>query len=236
MALRTAILAALLFAAASALPVVAKAEADAEQTLSLIRNWVAGRYDNSGQAGQDLADPRVPDDRKHRLMHQLFVPVAVPVAAIPGYLVFQQSSIDGSEDPDTIVRVGLLQFFVGEDGLVHQRELNFKELAAYKNAHRNPERFRALTPDQFRVDPACDFLLRRAPSGNEISGPIRAGACRFFSEGLRKELIADDVVTIRPDEYWFLGRFVDEAGNVMWGNASDEPVKMVRLPAENAAR
>jgi hypothetical protein len=38
-------------------------------------------------------------------------------------------------------------------------------------------------------------------------------------------------VTIRPDEYWFLGRFVDETGKVMWGNASDQPVKMRRRPA-----
>jgi hypothetical protein len=214
--------------AVPAVPVVADDGSDAEQTLSLIRSWVTGRYDNSAQAGRDLANSAVPDDRKHRLMHQLFVPVPVAVPAIPGYLVFQQSSVDGSEDPETIVRAGLLQFLVGEDGVVHQRELNFRDLAAFKNAHRDPERFRALTLEQVRFDPGCDFLLTRAPSGTEISGPIQPGACRFFSQGLNKELIADDAVTIRPDEYWFLGRFVDETGAVMWGNASDEPVKMVR--------
>ena len=163
-------------------------------------------------------------------MHQLFVPVTVEVPAIPGYLVYQQSSVDGSDDPEAITRAGLLQFFVDEQGQVRQRELNFKDLDAFKNLHRDPERMKRLTLDQFRVDPGCDFLLTLDPSGTEVAGPISPGACRFFSKGLNKELIADDAVTIRPDEYWFLGRFVDETGKVMWGNASKEPVKLVRRP------
>jgi hypothetical protein len=203
----------------------------AEQTLRHIRAWVAGQYDNSTQAAQDLANPAIPDDEKHRVMHQLFVPVPVEVPAIPGYLVYQQSSVDGSEDPPTIVRAGLLQFFVDEAGQVHQRELNFKDLDAFKNAHRDPERLKGLTLDQFRFDSGCDFLLTPSPSGREVGGPMRPGACHFFSKGLNKELTADDAVTIRPDEYWFLGRFVDETGKIMWGNASDQPVKLVRRPS-----
>ena len=207
------------------------AQGETEQTLALVRNWVTGRYDNSAQAKQDLADPSVPDDEKHRLMHQLFVPVPVEVPAIPGYLVFQQSSVDGSDDPEAIVRAGLLQFFVDEAGQVRQRELNFKDLGAYKNVHRDPERLRQLTLDQFRFDAGCDFLLSLAPSGEEVGGPMRPGACRFFSKGINKELTADDAVSIRPGEYWFLGRFVDETGKVMWGNASDVPVKLRRQVA-----
>jgi len=208
----------------------AGASADASTALGLIRQWVTGRYDNSAQAARDQANPAVPDDEKHRLMHQLFVPVSVPVPAIPGYLVFQQSSIDGTDDPEVITRVGLLQFFIDEAGQLRQRELNFKDIDAYKNAHLDQARLRGLTAAQFRVDPACDFLLRLAPSGLEVAGPMQAGACRFFSKGLNKELIADDAVTIRPAEYWFVGRFVDEKGAVMWGNASKEPVKLLRRP------
>jgi hypothetical protein len=57
-----------------------------------------------------------------------------------------------------------------------------------------------------------------------------AGTCRFFSKGLNRELTADDAVWIRPAEYWFLGRFVDSTGAIMFGNASPEPVKLVRRP------
>jgi hypothetical protein len=235
--MRTVILTAfLLLTAAPVVPAVADSQPDGEQTLSLIRDWVTGRYDNSAQANRDLASSSVPDDKKHRLMHQLFVPVPVAIPAIPGYLVFQQASVDGSEDPETIVRVGLLQFLIGEGGVIRQRELNFKDLDAFKNAHRDPERLRRVKLDHVKFDPGCDFLLARAPSGTEISGPIQPGACHFFSKGLNKELIADDAVTIRPDEYWFLGRFVDESGDVMWGNASDEPVKMVRVPVGTPER
>jgi len=203
-------------------------DGSAEQALALIRSWVSGRYDNAAQAERDLADPAVPDDEKHRLMHQLFVPVTVDVPAIPGYLVFQQSSVDGSDDPDAIFRVGLLQFFVDEAGQLRQRELNFKQPGPFKNAYLDPQRLRQLTLDQFSVDPNCDFLLTLESPGKQVGGPMRAGACRFFSKGLNKELTADDAVTIQSDEYWFLGRFVDDTGKVMWGNASAEPVKLVR--------
>ncbi len=221
-------IAGLLLFSGSSLPAAEGTAGDGHQVLSLIQHWVSGRYDNSSQAARDLADASIPDDEKHRLMHQLFVPVTVEVPGIPGYLIYQQSSVDGSDDPDAITRAGLLQFFIDPEGQVRQRELNFRDLDEFKNLHRDPERMKTLTLDQFRVDAGCDFLLRGNPAGTEISGPIRPGACRFFSKGLNKELVADDAVTIRPDEYWFLGRFVDETGKVMWGNASKDPVKLVR--------
>jgi hypothetical protein len=224
-----------ILAAAAALvwlvPGVASPAADAERTLGFIKAWVTGVYDNAAQSEADLADPKVPDDQKHRLMHQLFVPVPVAVPAIPGYLVFQQSSLDGSEDPDMITRVGLLQFLPDPaTGIVRQRELNFIDVEAWKNAHRTPGRLATLTLAAFRADPGCDFELRANAAGTEVQGPMPPGNCRFFSQGLKRELIADDAVWIRPAEYWFLGRFVDASGAVMFGNASPEPVKLVRRP------
>jgi hypothetical protein len=205
---------------------------EAERTLALVRAWVQGVYDNAAQSEADLANQAVPDELKHRLMHQLFVPVTVPVPAIPGYLVFQQSSVDGSEDPEAITRVGLLQFLPDPaTGIVRQRELNFADLGPWKNAHRTPERFRGLSLADFRVDPGCDFELRANAAGTEVQGPMPRGNCRFYSQGLKRELIADDAVWIRPAEYWFLGRFIDASGAVMFGNASPEPVKLVRKPA-----
>jgi hypothetical protein len=202
-------------------------------TLDLIRSWVTGVYDNDAQSRADLADPAVPDEQKHRLMHQRFAPVTVSIPAFPGYLVFQQSSVDGSEDPETITRVGLLQFI--EDpatGIVRQRELNFVRADAFKNAHRNQAVLQNVTAADVRFDPACDFLLTSNAAGTEVYGPMPKGGCRFFSAGLKKTLVADDAVWIRPDQYWFLGRFVDDAGQVMFGNASPEPVKLIRQRAD----
>jgi hypothetical protein len=227
-----AVIAGLLLAAVPQAGVPAGRAPDAEQALQRVQRWVRGRYDNRLQAERDLADPAIPDDLKHRLMHQLFVPVTVPVPAIPGYLVYQQSSVDGSDDPSMITRAGLLQFFIDGSGRLHQRELNFRDLDAFKNAHRDPERLRTLTLEQVRLDPGCDFLLALAEGGGEVAGPMQAGACRFFSQGLNKQLTADDAVTIRADEYWFLGRFVDAEGRVMWGNASSEPVMLHRQTME----
>ncbi len=202
---------------------------DAGRTLDLIRAWVAGVYDNAAQATRDLDDPAVPDDQKHRLMYQRFAPVTVAIPALPGYLVFQQSSVDGSEDPETITRVGLLQFLPdAATGIVRQRELNFVAPERFKNAHRDQRVLASVGPDDFRADPGCDFPLRANAAGTEVHGVMPAGTCRFFSRGLNKELTADDAVWIRADEYWFLGRFVDAEGRILFGNASPEPVRLVR--------
>ncbi len=224
--IRIGLLVALLLAGATG---SAGAASTPEQTLEAIQQWVAGRYDSSAQVAADEA-AGVPDQLKHRLMHQLFVPVPVEIPAIPGYLVFQQSSLDGSDEPGMIVRGGLLQFLVDDEaGVVRQRELNFRDLETWKNAWRTPERLQALTLDAFNVDPGCDFLLRLEDEGGRIYGPMPAGTCRIFSAGLGKELSADDAVWITPDGFWFKGRFVDETGAVMWGNASEEPVKLTRV-------
>ena len=87
------------------------ARADADTTLALIEQWVQGYYNNSEQAETDLGR-NIPDTHRHRLMHQLFVPVQMP--NVPGHTVFQQSSTDGSMNPRWITRLGVLQFFVDE--------------------------------------------------------------------------------------------------------------------------
>ncbi len=226
-ALPTLLLAALLLG--GPLPASASPADDAERTLGLIRAWVNGVYDNAAQATRDLDDPAVPDDQKHRLMYQRFAPVTVAVPALPGYLVFQQSSVDGSEDAETITRVGLLQFLPDPaTGIVRQRELNFVAPERFKNAHRDQGVLAGVGPADFRADPGCDFPLRANAAGTEVHGVMPAGTCRFFSRGLNKELTADDAVWIRPDEYWFLGRFVDADGRILFGNASPEPVRLVR--------
>jgi len=196
-------------------------------TMDRIQEWVQGRYDNTAQAAADEANG-VPPDLQHREMHQFFVPVDIP--AIPGHLVFQQASADGSTDPELVFRAGLLQFLPDEDSnSVRQRELYFKDTEAFKNAHLSPGKLASLTLDDFEWDPGCDFYLLLDDSGERVSGPIGKGTCRVFNRGLNKDMIAEDEVVITADQYWFLGRFVDENGEVLWGNASDEHIKMNRV-------
>ncbi len=201
------------------------ADAEAQATLQLVRQWVHGSYDTQAQADADFA-AGLPDDQQHRLMHQLFAPVSVP--ALAGHVVFQQSSTDGSLDPRWINRVGLLQFFVDERGQVRQRELAFKNPQAFFNAHLEPARLAALTADALTFDAGCDFVLAADADRQLVAGDIPPGSCRLFNEGLRAEMIADDRVEIRPDEYWFRGRYVDAEGRIVWGTASAELNKLVR--------
>jgi hypothetical protein len=208
--------------------------ARAAQTLALTKLWVQGTYSNRRQAEADMADSAVPDEQKHRLMHQRFIPIPVSHPWIPGHLVFQQASSDGSFDPETIFRAGLLQFLVDEQtGTVRQRELNFRDPVPWKGSTPDIARLMALTPADFAFDAGCDFILGLEADGRSIAGPMPAGTCRIYSQGLRQYLVADDAVFIGPREYGFKGRFLDGAGRVVWGNASPEPVRLERVDGVN---
>jgi hypothetical protein len=160
-------------------------------------------------------------------MHQLFVPVDAP--SIEGYIVYQQSSADGSENPTMIFRHGLMQYIPDEDSdALLQRELYFKDAEPYKNTHRNPEILLDMTLEDMTWDAGCDFYLTTNDAGTLVSGPLTDGACVMFNQGLQKNMYADDVVEITATEFRFRGRFVDEEGNVLWGTQSDVLNTMIR--------
>ena len=207
-------------------PVSAQTEQENERILDALASWVHGRYDSSAQVERDLNNA-VPDNLQHRLMHQVFYPVEVPF--LDGVVVYQQSSIDGSDDPDWVIRRGLLHFFVHPiTGLVHQRELSFKEEESIVNVHLDPAQLEGITLEDMTWSEECDFKLSMEPGGEAVSGPMDFGPCRLFNEGLGLEMIAQDKIRVTADEYWFLGRYVDEDGNVMWGTESEELNKLRR--------
>ena len=80
-----------------------------------------------------------------------------------------------------------------------------------------------------RSSAAFDGPVQVEPGGKAVSGPMDFGPCRLFNEGLGIEMIAEDEIRVTADEYWFLGRYVDEEGNVMWGTESDELNKLKRI-------
>jgi len=201
--------------------------ADADTTLALLEQWVHGYYNNAAQAAADQ-DRDIPDGHRHRLMHQLFAPVDMP--NIPGLTIFQQASTDGSMHPRWIVRLGVLQFFVDEQtGLVRQRELSFKQPDQYKNAHLNQHRLAELNLADFDFDAACDFFIDNNPAQDLIEGPIPDGGCQIRSPSGDTILTAEDRIEITPNGYGFLGRYVDAAGQVMWGTASNELNQLQRV-------
>jgi hypothetical protein len=194
--------------------------------LELVQQWVNGTYNNVAQAEADSA-AGLPPEKMHRPMYQLFVPVEVP--GIEGYIVYQQSSMDGSELPAMIFRHGLMQYFVDPvSKVLRQRELYFKDTEAYKNAHRNPEILANVTLDDLTWDEGCDFHLTANADGTMVSGPIIEGACVLFNQGLQQNMYADDLVEITATEYRFRGRYVDADGNVMWGTGSGELNRLVK--------
>jgi hypothetical protein len=194
--------------------------------LTLVKEWVTGNYNNVAQAEADM-DAGLSAELIHRPMHQLFVPVEVP--GIEGYMVFQQSSMDGSENPAMIFRHGLMQYFTdAQTGTLRQRELYFEDPETYKNAHLDAAILEPVTLEDVTWDEGCDFYLEANNSGTMVSGPLTEGACVLFNEGLQKNLYADDLVEITATEFRFRGRFVDEDGNVMWGTESAELNTLVR--------
>jgi hypothetical protein len=218
-----------LIAATTAAAAPATTDKNIDRTLALVKAWVHGEYNSKAQFDSDVAR-KVPDNEVHRTMHQLFAPVTVPIPALDGYLVFQQSAADGSTNPAMIIRVGILQFLPDPvSGTVIQRELNFKNKDPYKNAHLNQDVLRKVTLADFNVNTGCDFFLKANKDGSEIAGPMKDGACRMKNPGTGQDMIADDAVVIRPQEFWFRGKFRDSAGHVVWGTESPEMNKLVRV-------
>jgi len=88
-----------------------------------VQEWVKGNYNNAAQAESDGVTD-LPPEQIHRPMYQLFTPIEA--ANIDDYIVYQQSSMDGSENPAMIFRHGLMQYFPdAETGVVRQRQLYF---------------------------------------------------------------------------------------------------------------
>jgi hypothetical protein len=77
-------------------------------------------------------------------------------------------------------------------------------------------------------DAGCDFYLQANAQKTMVSGPITEGSCVLYSEGLQKEMYADDLVEITATEYRFRGRYVDKTGAVLWGTESDELNRLIR--------
>lgn len=202
---------------------------EAQRTLALVKQWVQGGYNNKAQFDADLAR-KVPPAELHRMMNQFFAPVTVAVPGIEGYLVYQHASADGSLEPRTIFRVGLLQFITDPaTGQLVQRELNFRDGEPWKNAHLKPELLAKATMADVNVNTGCDFFLVANAAGTEVSGRMKERACTMYSDALKMTLYAEDAVLIRPDEYHFWGRFVDDKGTVRWGTQSKELYRLVRV-------
>ncbi|MBT7451283.1 MAG: NAD(P)H-binding protein, partial [Rhodospirillaceae bacterium] len=85
-----------------------------------------------------------------------------------------------------------------------------------------------LTLEDFTWRENCDFKLTMSEDGLSVSGPMDFGPCRMEmpSGGV---MTADDKIHITPDEFWFLGRYLDEDGAVVWGTESDEMNKLKRV-------
>ncbi|MEQ8507439.1 MAG: CpcT/CpeT family chromophore lyase [Rhodospirillaceae bacterium] len=200
---------------------------ETQRILDAVKVWVNGRYDSSEQVQRDI-DNNVPENLQHRLMHQLFLPVELPF--LDGVVIYQQSSIDGSDDKDWIIRRGILHFSVSaETGQVHQRELSFVDEEKFYNVHRNPEQLDGLTIEDFTWRLGCDFKLSLREDGKAISGPMDFGTCRMINPGSGEDMIAEDSIYITPNEYWFLGRYRDKEGQIVWGTESDEMNKLKRV-------
>jgi hypothetical protein len=200
-----------------------------QRTLELVKAWVHGQYNNQAQFDSDVRKD-LPPGQIHRLMHQFFAPVTVTIPGIHGYLVYQHASADGSLNPDVLFRIGLLQYLTDPaSGRLVQRELNFKDGGPWKNAHQNQEILKKATMADFNVNPGCDFYLEAKADGSEIRGTLKEKACTMYSPGIKMTLYAEDAVVIRPAEYWFWGRFVDDSGKVRWGIESEELYQLHRV-------
>lgn len=205
----------------------AHAANDLPRMMTLLERWIGGHYSTKQQYDADQASDKS-DTEKHRLMYQLFLKADLP--GFDGLIFFEQGSMGGTADPDQIWRAGFLQFIPDpERGVIRQRELHFKDDKPFRNAHLTPEKFKTISRDLLEWDANCDFLLNMSKDETEIAGPIPSKACTRENPGTGAVMYADDRIVIKNGEFWFLGRYRDADGTIIWGNESAELNKLVRF-------
>jgi CpeT/CpcT family (DUF1001) len=162
-----------------ALPAMAQSGAE---DLGRLVAWLGGEWNNHEQVWQerlDLADPKVtvkPEPHEHT--HFIFAPVQAPQLGAHVFYV-QQARVLAASVLDKPYRQHLYRFsHDAAAGAVRLDIFRLKDEAAFVNAHRQPERLAALTPETLVPMPGCEVWWRFNAVEQSFAGSMKPDTCR----------------------------------------------------------
>ncbi len=195
------------------------------QIMSLITKWFGGTYNNGAQMAAQEAQ-NVPEDKRSMPLHQIVAPIELE--GFDGLTYFQQTSSDGTVD--TVVSAGVFHFFVDdESGQVMLRLRLFKERSEFINAHLDQNKFKGVALDDLYWNDGCEFYLSIVENGAAVHGEMKEDTCYPVVRSTGKKIKHEDEVFIRPNALWNDGKFYDLEGNFLFGNATGDYQKQIRI-------
>ena len=199
--------------------------AEIDATMTLIQAWIGGTYDNSAQIAEDEAK-NLPADRRHIPLHQIIEPVTI--AGFEGLTYFQQLTNDGTTD--TLLGVGIYQFRPDmETGTVKMRLYMFDDAEQFVDAHLDPAKLDGVTFADVHSSDECAFYFSKSEDSSQIKGVMGEPGCYPISRSTGKKIHHIDELIIKPGEFWNNARYYDLDGNLLFGNATGEYAKQIKI-------
>ena len=196
-----------------------------DTTMTLIQAWIGGAYDNSAQIAENDAK-NLPADKRHMPLHQIIDPVTI--AGFEGLTYFQQLTNDGTTN--TLLGVGIYQFRPDlETGTVKMRLHMFDDAEQFVDAHLDPAKLDGVTLADVHSSDGCAFYFSKNEDNSQIKGVMREPGCYPISRSTGKKIHHIDELIIKPGEFWNNARYYDLDGNLLFGNATGEYAKQMRI-------
>ena len=196
-----------------------------DNTMTLIQTWFGGAYDNSAQVADDIAK-NLPAEKVHMPIHQIVTPVTIE--GFDGLTYYQQLTNDGTTD--TLLGVGIYQFRPDPaTGTVKLRLHMFNDAEKFVDAHLFPGKLAGVTLDDVHSSEGCAFYFSKSEDGSQVKGVMGEPGCYPISRSTGKKIHHIDELIIKPDELLNNARYYDLDGKQLFGNATGEYAKQVRI-------
>jgi hypothetical protein len=196
-----------------------------DATMALIQTWFGGAYDNTAQVADDKAK-NLPADKIHMPLHQIVVPVKIE--GFDGLTYYQQLTNDGTTD--TLLGVGIYQFRPDPaTGTVKLRFHMFNDAEQFVDAHLDPTKLKGVTLDDVHSTEGCAFYFSKSEDDSQVKGVMGEPGCYPISRSTGKKIHHIDELIIKPDELLNNARYYDLDGKLLFGNATGEYARQVRI-------
>jgi hypothetical protein len=196
-----------------------------DATMALIQTWFGGAYDNTAQVADDKAK-NLPVEKIHMSLHQIVAPVKIE--GFDGLTYYQQLTNDGTTD--TLLGVGIYQFRPDPaTGTVKLRFHMFNDAEQFVDAHLDPTKLKGVTLDDVHSTEGCAFYFSKSEDDSQVKGVMGEPGCYPISRSTGKKIHHIDELIIKPDEILNNARYYDLDGKLLFGNATGEYARQVRI-------
>jgi hypothetical protein len=193
-----------------------------DRDLAQMLEWFAGEFDNNQQVFVEN-ETNTPAAERHERIHSIFTKVDLP--AFGPHVFYVQQYQDN--DPAKIYRQRLYTFSPDvAAGAIVLRIMSFPDDKAVLDAHQDPAKLKAITPQAMRNLPGCEVYWKR--EGEAFIGSMRLGACRVTSRASGQAITIMDDLRLTANEIWISDRATDDAGTLVFGHPKSVHHKLTR--------